>query len=248
MPRKADLVKFLNRETKSQGNISLAELARKLQDRGLDISVQKIWRWVRDENAFPDTEDLEKLATYKKLSLPDFLVIHLGYPKVSKIADISSCFHDLSVQELSEISAIAASILAEKLSSAVVSLPAEEVFEELPAYQGNGEVEGKVTLPQEYLSLLGQLLRRAVDYYGLTHQQTATKTELPSYIITALLSEPQGLSLAQEVFWKLVRFINGAIAASHKKGEVTLDHTAPPTEILLNLRKQLEGQLQVQSK
>lgn len=248
MPRKADLVKFLNRETTSQGNISLAEFARKLQDRGLDISVQKIWRWAREEAAFPDTEDLEKLAAYKKLSLPDFLVSHLGYPPVSKIAEISNSLHNLSIQELSEISAIASSILAQKLTNAIVSLPSDEISEEPPVYQGNGEGEGKVILPQEHLSLLGQLLRRAVDFYGLTHQQTATRTDLPIYIITILLCEPQGISLASEVFWKLIRFINSAIADAHKKREVSLDHTAPPKELVLSLVEQVKEQLQVHSK
>lgn len=179
MVKKLALVDFLKKEQDNSG--SLSELSRQLNRSGVDITAMKLWRWARDDNSdFPSVEDLEQLAQWKGVELPDFLITYLKYPTITASGKCAALMEQMSLHELSNVAAIANALIISRLESA--------------------EKKGMISL--ENLESLRQILKNTEK----KHREIADESGVPKYIVSALLNNPRDCSISFEAFGKLLKF------------------------------------------
>lgn len=178
--KRKNLIEFFKNELVNLGTDSLSELSRKLNQAGIEISPQKLWRWnQQDKKDIPDWDDLENLAQWKNTPLPEFLVKYLGYSAPSNIANLEASMEMLSTEELADLLLKGNMLLTKRLSIKPMRTTPEQV-----------------KLLQQ---IIIQLMIKGVRHIAIAEAAGVTPSD-----ITAVARDPQGLSFDLQDFRKIL--------------------------------------------
>lgn len=187
---KKKLADFIQQEIASCHD-SAPELQRRMKAKGIHIFSQKFLRWANyEDSSFPNFYDLERLAQWKELSLPVFLVTYLDFaiPDILRLLNLE----DLSTTQLAALATQANSIVSQRLISGHEVKPTQVVPE---------------LVAEEMVIDLSNKLNKSIKARGLTYEKVAREINLPIPLINFLCLNPNGCKLSQEAFSQISDYL-----------------------------------------